>query len=515
MDRRRRRVLAAAITATLAVLVLPASATTPIVQPQLPPQPTLCLGTIVLPGDSIQTAVDGQSEGTTFCLLPGIYRLRFPVFPKNGQTFVGQPGAIVMGSETVTFEQDGNTWVSSGNAQEPTPAVTKCARRARKVCNMPFRLFRDDARMRPVASAERLGPGKFFFDLAQDTVRISEDPAGHVFELGAAPLAFTGTRVDASANDVTIRGLEFQYFANQRIGVISTFTGRGWLIEDNIVHHSHGCGIYGGTQSVVRGNFVHHMGQLGLCGQGEDILVEDNEIANNNLDGFDPRWEAGGAKWVNTTRLTVRNNLSHDNKGPGLWTDGNNIDTVYEGNTVENNTEEGIFHEISYDAIIRNNTVRNNGHELGAWGSGIQVSSSRNVEIFGNTVDGPWNGISLLQERRGKGTHGAFRLTNASVHDNNVTMRVGTTGAHRPPAPTVALPLNAITFRGNNYTLGPGKHFAWGGKTLSFKRWRALGMDVSGKASRSSGGREASPAPAAAGTWCSPGCTGATTASVP
>ena len=483
MDRRKRAVCATAV-AVLGALFLPAQASALIAQPQLPPEPTVCIGTIVVPGDNIQAAIDAQSEGATICLLPGTYRLRFPLFPKNGQTLVGQPGTVVSGAEVVTFNQEGNLWTSTGHAQEPTPAVTRCARRARKVCNMPFRLFRDGSQMTAVASIEKVGPGRFFFDLSKDTVYIGEDPTGSVFELGASPLGITGKRLEATANDVTVRGIEWQHFANQRIGVISTFTGQGWLIEDNIVHHSHGCGIYGGTRSQVIDNFVHDMGQLGLCGQGEDMLVEDNEIANNNLDGFDPRWEAGGAKWVNTTRLTVRNNISHDNRGPGLWTDGNNIETLYEGNTVENNTEEGIFHEISYDAIIRDNVVRNNGHELGAWGSGIQISSSPNVEIYNNTVEGPWNGISLLQEKRGKGVHGRFVLRNIYVHDNNVTMRQGTTGAHRPPAPTVALPTKLIRFEANNYTLGAGKHFAWAGKALSVRQWRKLGMDKTGSVNR-------------------------------
>lgn len=345
---------------------------------------------------------------------------------------------------------------------------------------MPFRLWRDGVQLTPVASKEALGPAKFFFDLKQDTVHVSEDPTGRVFELAIAALGVAGTRAGVPADDVTITGLEWQYFANQRIGVISSFIGQGWVIEDNVVHHSHGCGIYGGTRSQVRGNFVHDMGQIGLCGQGEDILVEDNELANNNLDGFHPRWEAGGAKWVNTTRLTVRNNFSHDNLGPGLWTDGNNLHTLYEGNRVENNSEEGIFHEISYDAVIRNNTVAGNGHELGPWGSGIQVSSSRNVEIHDNTVDGDWNGISLIQERRGAGVHGGFRLRNAFVHDNNVTIREGSTGVHRPPKPTVPLAVGAIRFTGNDYVLGPGKHFAWAGRLLSLKKWQALGMDQSG-----------------------------------
>src|SRR5206468_745400 len=109
-------------------------------------------------------------------------------------------------------------------------------------------------------------------------------------------------------------------------------------------------------------------------------LVADSELAYNNYAGYDSTWEAGGAKFCWSRNLTIRHNWAHHNAGKGLWTDGNNIGTVYDSNTASDNTDHGIFHEISYDAVIRNNTAQRNG-----W-NGILVSSSPNVEIYGNTV---------------------------------------------------------------------------------------------------------------------------------
>ena len=60
---------------------------------------------------------------------------------------------------------------------------------------------------------------------------------------------------------------------------------------------------------------------------------------------------------------------------------------LYEANRIENNTGAGIDHEISWDAIIRNNTLRNNNTaELGVpkscWhGSQIGVNNLQNVTI--------------------------------------------------------------------------------------------------------------------------------------
>jgi hypothetical protein len=68
---------------------------------------------------------------------------------------------------------------------------------------------------------------------------------------------------------------------------------------------------------------------MGFRGAGGNILIEGNEISHNNYAGFDPFWGGGGSKWVYTSHLIVRGNYSHDNLGPGLWTDINNIHTLY------------------------------------------------------------------------------------------------------------------------------------------------------------------------------------------
>ena len=64
----------------------------------------------------------------------------------------------------------------------------------------------------------------------------------------------------------------------------------------------------------------------------------------------------------------------HDNDGPGLWCDIECRNVVYENNLVENNQHIGIFHEISFKAVIRNNVVRHNGSGNEA-GSGAPISA--------------------------------------------------------------------------------------------------------------------------------------------
>jgi hypothetical protein len=106
---------------------------------------------------------------------------------------------------------------------------------------------------------------------------------------------------------------------------------------------------------------------------------------------------------------------------------------------VENNSSSGINHEISYDAVIRNNTLIGNGtgHSEWLWGAGIQIQNSRNVEIYGNTVEtkGVGNGIVLIQQDRGNvqdfggtASHGSYVTTGNNVHDN-VIIGNGASGA--------------------------------------------------------------------------------------
>ena len=77
----------------------------------------------------------------------------------------------------------------------------------------------------------------------------------------------------------------------------------------------------------------------------------------------------------------VRNNYVHDNFGNGLWTDTDNVNTLYEGNTTTNNYLDGILHEVSYSATIRNNISKDNAAMAtnGLSGQGASSRATRTV----------------------------------------------------------------------------------------------------------------------------------------
>src|SRR5712692_6555726 len=55
----------------------------------------------VSPTQDIQTAVNANPSGTTFVIAAGLYRMQ-SVTPKDGDVFLGQPGAILNGSRQLT-----------------------------------------------------------------------------------------------------------------------------------------------------------------------------------------------------------------------------------------------------------------------------------------------------------------------------------------------------------------------------------------------------------------------------
>jgi parallel beta-helix repeat protein len=398
-------VRAGAVTGTSRVRIQDAPSTPPAApeQPASPPASERGSAVEVAPGEDLEALVERHAAGTTFVLKAG----RHPghsVRPKDGMTFVGEPGAVLDGEHTTRF-------------------------------------------------------------------------------------AFHG-----AAGNVTIRGLVIEHYApGAQMGAVKAGDHDrddgtwGWVVERCEIRYNDGGGIRTGHRMQILHNHIHHNSQIGIVGVGDDILVEGNEIAYNNFEReYRYGWEAGGTKFVKTRRLVVRDNWSHHNWGPGLWTDIDNIDTLYEGNLVEDNADSGIFHEISYRATIRNNTVRRNGFDrVGDWayGAGILIAHSPDVEVYGNTLEDNHNGILGIQQDRGDGAFGDHALDNLHVHDNRVVQRNGqwAAGVAQDVDDQGVFDRN-LRFERNHYVLaGDGRWFEWNDREHKADTWIAFGHDANGR----------------------------------
>ncbi|HEY1241956.1 MAG TPA: right-handed parallel beta-helix repeat-containing protein [Bryobacteraceae bacterium] len=374
-------------------------------------------------GDSIQQAVDQSPAGTTFILNPGIYRLQ-SVQPRDGDSFVGaQWGVILSGAQVLnSFGQEGGLWVAYNQYQQGQ--INGYCDAQHPGCMFPEDLFYDGNPLLHVTDISQVHPGSWFFDYANHKIYFADDPNGHVIETSVARSAFYG-----QAANVTISGMCIEKYAvPAQFGAIGDqYPGANWIISNTEERWNHGAGIFLGSGSQALNNLVHHNGQKGIGGNGQNILVQGNEISFNNWGGFDMTWEAGGAKFAQTNGLVVRSNFVHDNIGNGMWNDIDSIDTLYEGNTVTNNIGgAGIAYEISYSAVIRNNVVQNNSW-YGVpwmWGAQILIQNSSNVMVYGNIVDvsaGYGNGIGIIQQDRGSGAYGPHISANNAIYGNSIT----------------------------------------------------------------------------------------------
>jgi hypothetical protein len=150
------------------------------------------------------------------------------------------------------------------------------------------------------------------------------------------------------------------------------------------------------------------------------LVVEGNEITGNNTDDWETRKPGcgctGGIKFWAVDGADVRGNWVHDNRGPGLWADTDNNDFLIENNLIEHNDSAAIIYEISYNAIIRDNTIRRNnwveGRKYVMRGDNfpaatIYISESGGepripartdkIGIYGNTLRDNWSGITLWE----------------------------------------------------------------------------------------------------------------------
>jgi hypothetical protein len=173
---------------------------------------------------------------------------------------------------------------------------------------------------------------------------------------------------------------------------------------------------------IFRGRY-HHNGVNGIgCGLDRDasggVLISGAEVDHNGSERltFD---SSAGIKLLGSPGSVVRRSYVHDNIGNGIWFDrdsGSADGDVVSRNTVARNSMRGIFYEVSRGhAVIRRNIVTDNNSSLVPGASGIGVSSSKNVNIWGNTVRS-----NLVWAIRANEIDRGYDLQNVAIFDNDI-----------------------------------------------------------------------------------------------
>jgi hypothetical protein len=469
----------------------------------------------IQPGTNIVTAVNNNAAGTTFVIYPGTYRLTAPIVPKTGDTFIGQTAcappatscpAILSGSKLLTsFQHSGSYYYVTGQTQQnPILITTTQCLPGYLGCLYSEDLFFDGVPLLHVPALSDVGPGTWFFDYPNATIYFYDNPAGHKVETSAIPAAF-----QSSANNVTIQGLTIEEFAVPvtlaAIGINahpSTTEGANWVVKNNEILLNHGTGVRVNFGYQILNNYIHENGDLGIgggtvaAGSGigtppaiaSNVLIQDNEISYNNYAYLKPAFGAGGVKVGNIRGLVLRGNYIHNNLGSGVHTDTNNIDTLADGNTINDNTEQGLFNEISFAATYRNNVLRRNGythpdHNEWMYGANILSSTSQGVVAYCNTVEVSaegGNGMNVIaQARPGYVSSGNY------YHHNTVTFDGASGwngGADGDPAETQFFSLNRFDYNAYHLPSMSQVAFPWQKKINDFPQLQTWVQEPHGSA---------------------------------
>ncbi|MFI9723363.1 right-handed parallel beta-helix repeat-containing protein [Streptomyces sp. NPDC052396] len=336
---------------------------------------------------------------------------------------------------------------TSGAPAEPTAQPsTSAARPVARVCAKPAAgpakapagaVTVDPGVVGDLAAKTRSSPPNTTFWLGPGTHRLEPDRYAQVVPkegdsyLGAPGAVLDGRKTNqyafaGAARNVAIRYLTVQGFvAPQNEGVVNHDSADGWVIEHTTVQNNSGAGLMAGARQRVRASCLRANGQYGMNAYKggapiSGLVVQGNEIAANNTDDWERRQSGcgctGGVKFWAVNGADVRGNWVHDNRGTGLWADTNNNDFRIEDNVLEANDGAALIYETSYNAVIRNNTIRRNnwveGRRYADRGDNfpfatvylsesggeprIQARTDK-IEIYRNVLENNWSGITLWE----------------------------------------------------------------------------------------------------------------------
>ncbi len=406
-----------------------------------------------------------------FTFAAGNYYMKGAIVPSTGDTFTGAgtgpSGTVLLGSTILpsshfiktsngqwrdtsdpVFDTTSLADADDPNRNDPVKPVTHCVAYPQGkanpgTCDYPDLIYSDGSMLVRQLGPDPAHPCKapmptttartYCINYGSGTIFLGGSPARHTITYSgvADPTgsllrnAFRGT-----ATNVTIDQLTVTQYANTYNGHGAIVASDAWIVNGVLVSQNHACGVTISGQSApttVESSTLLSNGQEGFCGASVGTVFSGNIVNNNNVDGFDPSWNAGGGKFANSTNITVTGNTFSNNNGSGLWFDVGDSQISVTNNVSTNNISaggngggEGIRVEVSCKAALTGNVTSGNAR------GGINVVNSQDVTVSGNTVSS--NAKSAIRigatNRIGSSANcGAQNVaTNDVVTNNTITM---------------------------------------------------------------------------------------------
>ncbi len=409
----------------------------------------IAAGTEIAPFATLPAAIAAAPAGATIVLRAGEYHGTVIVPGHKGLTIQSYPGEAVWldGSRVVeNWEPEGEAWVASGwttsfdasptysrGAPDGTTAGWQFVNPLYPMAAHPDQVWIDDVAQLQVGTVAELVPGTFLVDTTGQRLLLGSDPTGAVVRASdtVKALVIAGT-------DSTVRGIGIRRFAPSvpDIGAVAV-SATGVTIENVEITDSATTGLaIFAADTTLTDVTIRRSGMLGAQASWADGLVATGLLlADNNTEHFNRAPVSGGFKIHKSRGVTVADSAILGNRGNGLWFDESVYDMTVTGNDIKDSIGNGLVIELSAEALVADNVI------AGSERDGVLVSESGHVDIWNNTIVANFRSINITQGDR--------RASDLSLpgHDSRQTL----------PDPTVTWITEDVSVSNNVMAEGRGK----------------------------------------------------------
>jgi hypothetical protein len=329
-----------------------------------PPEPKR--GTVLAPGDDLQSAVDSAPAGTVFIIRQGVHR-RQTIRPKDGMSFVGEGGAVLDGE-----------------------GVSPRAFRGQGVRGVTIRGLRITGYMPPANAAAVDGIDSIGWVIEDNEIDHNGTGANRTFGLRLGDdMAVRGNRIHHNVW-VGIAGYEAdrvviernEIYANPPVAVNDTI---GEAANMKLLRCGH---------VIVRDNEVRDGPMIGMW---FDTMKPDNSIEANRVVSH-----GGAGIWYEVSyRATIRSNYIENAGYSGSYTSG----WLRSGGIqVTNSPDVSVLDNTVVDSLNGIIGQQASGYRNGAYG----VNELRNLLVRGNTIVMPKGQTGIARNVAGDGVYDSW-----------------------------------------------------------------------------------------------------------
>lgn len=361
------------------------------------------------------------TANSTVVLAGGIYRdqanIAISGSARNGLRLIAEAGSIpeLRGSVAVS-----GTWVTE-NSYKYIPYVPRAVEAGQ---NIPFnntasmtnldksgegrypdQVWIGNTALRQVIDKSMLADGKFYVDQTNRRLYLTAaDSAKPGIETSRPGDGTTNPRdrtFSISSSGVVLEGIRInRYSANgDDYGVVLVNDGaHNFVMQDVELSEAPYEGIHIGRADnvILRNTSIHGVAWQAInANQSDKLLLDRVKITQTDPFSEFLGSPASGALKTSRTRDTkIIGSIIADNNSHGLWFDQSNINMVVDKNVITNNTDTGVFFEISDGLTMTNNYVSATS------GQPVKLAGSSGLRLVNNTIVGGRDPIGVYTDGR-------------------------------------------------------------------------------------------------------------------